>query len=427
MIRIEKLNEMLEAIYNERGISKEILKEAITDSILSACKRKFTNHDNLRAEIDEEGEVKILAKRTVIEEPTNPEIEISLADAQKIDKTLELGGSVDIDVTPHDFGRMAAQTAKQVIIQRIREAEKDKAFEEFSQKQGDLLTGTIQRKEGAAYLINLGRVETLLVPQEQIPGENLRINDHVKLYVTEVKRTSRGPLVMISRNHPGLVEKLFELEVPEIAEKTLEIKGIAREAGRRTKIAIQSNDKNVTAVGTCVGHMGNRIQNIVRELGNNERVDIIEWNANVSAFISNALSPAKISGVSLDEKEKIAKVFVAESQLSLAIGKEGQNVRLASKLTGWKIDIGSDEEAKKAAEAKAAPAPIRSGPAEKIKIHELAKELKIPSKKLIEELKTLKIEVKGATSSISPEEKQKLLQSLKETKKIEETNHGNKE
>jgi len=380
----------LEHIEREKGIKKEILLEAVESAMASAVRK---NIGDKMAEV----EVKI--------DPETGDFKVKV-DGKKVDAM--------------EFGRIAAQTAKQVIIQRIREAEKEKAFEEFSQKQGDLITGTVQRKEGRAYLINLGRTEALLVPQEQIRGETFRIKDHVKLYVTEVKRTPKGPLVMVSRNHPGLVEKLFGLEIPEISQGVLEVKGLAREAGRRTKIAVFSNDKNVTAIGTCVGHMGNRIQNIVRELGN-ERVDIIEWKKDPKAFITNALSPAKITKVNLKEEgeEKLAQVIVPDNQLSLAIGKEGQNVRLASKLTGWKIDISSEEES-------------AGKDSDKSKIHEIAKETGLTSKEIIEKLKALKIEAKAATSSISLEDKQKLLGSLdakedKKSGKKEEPEKGSEE
>ena len=254
-----------------------------------------------------------------------------------------------IDVTPKDFGRLAAQTAKQVIMQRIREAEKELSFDEFTKKQGEIVTGTIQQKEYNGYLVNLGRVEPLLPFSEVEPSEPLRPKDRIKVYVTEVSRTSKGPQILISRTNPGLVKKLFELEIPEIADGTLEIKNVVREAGRRTKIAIESKDPNVSVVGTCVGHMGARIQNIVREMGN-ERIDIIEWRSDPKAFISNALSPAKPVKIELKQEEMSAQVTVPDSQLSLAIGKEGQNVRLASKLTGWKIDIKSDIEKQPAPE-----------------------------------------------------------------------------
>jgi N utilization substance protein A len=318
-MKIEKFSEMLEEIQRERGINKEALLEAIRVSLLSAAKKIFKGEEeeNLEVRISEDGLVSIIHKKDDKEE----------------------------DITPKDFGRLAAQTAKQVIIQRIREAEKEEVFEEFTHKQGELITGVVQRKEYGGYLINLGRVETVLPVSEQIPGEVLQDRSRVKLYVVETRKTPKGPFVMISRSHPSLIIKLFEMEVPEIKEGILEIKSIAREPGKRTKIAVYSNDKKIGAVGTCVGHMGARIQNIVRELGP-ERVDIIEWNKDPKTFITHSLSPAKVSKVETNEEEKSAKVYVPEKELSLAIGKEGQNVRLAVKLTGWKIDILSESEEK---------------------------------------------------------------------------------
>jgi N utilization substance protein A len=317
-MKIEKFHEMLEEIQRERGIHKEALLEAIKASLLSAAKKRFkiiTEEEQFEARISEDGEVRVIQK---------------LPDGE------------EKDVTPKDFGRLAAQTAKQVIIQRIREAEKDEIFEEFSHKQGELITGVIQRREYGGYLVNIGRIETVLAATEQIPGEILKERDRIKLYVAEVKKNAKGPLVVVSRAHPGLIRKLFEMEVPEIKDGILEIKSIAREPGRRTKVAVYSNDKKIGAVGTCVGHMGARIQNIVRELGP-ERVDIVEWSEDPVAYITHALSPAKVAHVEINEAEKTAKVIVPEKELSLAIGKEGQNVRLAVKLTGWKIDITSDE------------------------------------------------------------------------------------
>jgi len=302
------------------------------------------------------------------------------------------------DVTPADFGRFAAQTAKQVILQRLREAEKEDAFEEYAKKQGELVTGTVQRREYGGYLISLGRLETVLSTSEQIPGESLREKDYVKLYLVETKKTPKGPLVVISRSHPNLVRKLFEMEIPEIKEGILEIKGLAREAGRRTKVAIRSNDPNVGAVGTCVGHMGQRIQNIVRELGP-ERIDIVEWSENQKVFITNSLSPAKVQKVELNEAEKSAKVWVPEKELSLAIGKEGQNVRLAVKLTGWKIDLVSAE----------GPKPVVESKRPKMKVHELAKELDLSSNDLINKLREMGYSVKAANSTVPDEAAEKLL------------------
>ena len=390
-MKIERFHEMLEEIQRERGIHKEALLEAIRVSLLSAAKKIYKGveehpEENLEVRISDDGLVRIIHKE----------------------------GEKEKDITPKDFGRLAAQTAKQVIIQRIREAEKDEAYDEFTKKQGELITGIVQRKEYGGYLINLGRLETVLSMAEQIPGETLRDRERVKLYVVETKKTPKGPFVVVSRSHPGLIKKLFEMEVPELKEGILEIKALAREAGKRSKVAVISHDKKIGAVGTCVGHMGARIQNIVRELGP-ERVDIIEWNENPTVFITNALSPAKVSKVSLNEEEHSAKVYVPEKELSLAIGKEGQNVRLAVKLTGWKIDILSEEEAEKevkAAKKKKVKEKVKEEEKvkveKKIKVHELAKELGMMSKELIEKLKETGVEVKAANSAVPEEAAQKL-------------------
>ncbi|MBN3033771.1 MAG: transcription termination/antitermination protein NusA [Candidatus Saganbacteria bacterium] len=379
-MKIEHFNEMLEEIQRERGISKDGLVSAIKASFLSAVKKKFAEGENLECRISDEGEVRIFR---VLEDKEE-------------------------DVTPHDFGRFAAQTAKQVIIQRLREAEKTESFDEYAKKQGELVTGIVQRREFGGYLVNLGRLETILTQAEQIPGELLREKDHVKFYVVEVKKTSKGPLVIISRSHPNLVRKLFEMEVPELKEGVLEIKALAREPGKRTKIAILSRDQNVGAVGACVGHMGQRIQNIIRELGQ-ERIDIVEWNDKPKTYIANALSPAKVQKIELNETDKTARVWVAEKELSLAIGKEGQNVRLAVKLTGWKIDLMSDE-AEKKNEAK---------PISKVKVHELAKELDLASSELIAKLRTMGYSVKAANSSVPQEALEKLRPAKEEEAKPE--------
>jgi len=402
-MKIEGFHEMLEDIQRERGIHKEALLDAVKASLLSAAKKLFKTEEehpeeNLEVRITDDGLVRIIHKE----------------------------GDKERDITPKDFGRLAAQTAKQVIIQRIREAEKDEAYGEFTKKQGELITGVVQRREYGGYLINLGRVETVLSMAEQIPGELLRDRDRVKLYVVEVKKTPKGPFVVVSRSHPGLIKKLFEMEVPELKEGILEIKTLAREAGRRTKIAVFSNDNKIGAVGTCVGHMGARIQNIVRELGS-ERVDIIEWNDNPVKFITNSLSPAKVSKVALDEAGQSARVYVPEKELSLAIGKEGQNVRLAVKLTGWKIDILSESEmekeavrgrggrgkAKEKAKVKEKAevkmeAEDKAKDKAKVKVHELAKKMGIKSKELIEKLNGLGYEAKAATSVVPDEAIKKL-------------------
>jgi N utilization substance protein A len=350
MLKIEGFNRALEEIQKERNVDKKVLTDAVAAALLSASKKKLMHAENLEASVDENGNFVIYAKKTVVMKAKDPLLEISKKDAAKLNKKAKVGDEVKIDVTPSDFGRLAAQTAKQVIIQRIREAEKEGAYEEYIKKQGEILGGIVQRKEMNGYLVNLGKVETLLPFSESIPGENYRPKDRIKVLLVETKKTPKGPVINISRAHPNFLKKLFELEIPEVLNGVIEIKGIVREPGRRAKVAVFSHDKNVKAVGTCIGHMGARIQNIVRELGN-ERIDVIEWSEDPKTYILNALAPAKILKIEVTGAENVARVIVPESQLSLAIGKEGQNVRLAVKLTGWKIDIIS-EEGLKAAEAK---------------------------------------------------------------------------
>ena len=311
MISIGELPLVLSQIERERGIKKEVIIDALKSALLSALRRVFDEKDweSLSVVIDEEsGELKVLKGKK--------------------------------DVTPSDeaFGRLAAQSAKQVIMQRIREAEKNSIFDEFQEKEGSVVTGTVQRIEGRNYLINLGRIEALLFPSEQIFKEKYSLKDRIRVYIKEARKTAKGPVLLISRTHPGLLKYLMETEIPEIHDEVIEIKSIAREPGRRAKVAVYSKDPQIGAVGTCVGHMGQRIQSIVRELSD-ERIDVIEWSEDPKILIANALKPAKIAQINLDEAEKTARVFVSEDQLSLAIGKGGQNIRLASRLTSWHIDV----------------------------------------------------------------------------------------
>lgn len=339
---IPNFKNMLNEIEKDRGIKEIDLINAIKDAMISAYKKRYPTAENLEATISDQGETSILANLVVAKTVADPLVEIALKDAKKENKEAKVGDMVKLNVTPTDFGRLAAQTAKQVIIQRIREAEKEGTFEEYQSKIGTLITGTVQNREHGGYLVNIGRIETFLTFTESMPTETLRAKDKVKLIILDVKKTPKGPMIVVSRSHPDLIRRLFEFEIPEITQGILEIKAIAREAGRRTKVAVASNDKNIGAVGTCVGPMGSRIQNVTRELGP-ERVDIIEWSADDSVFISHSLSPAKVSKVELNKAEKTARVILPEKEFSLAIGKEGQNVRLAAKLTGYKIDIVSEE------------------------------------------------------------------------------------
>ncbi|ERI92910.1 transcription termination factor NusA [Clostridiales bacterium oral taxon 876 str. F0540] len=339
----EEFIEALKEIVKEKGISEDLLFTTIEDALVAAYKKNYTTGSTQNVKVTmnrENGEIHVYAQKNVVSDVENDVEEISLEEAKEINPRYQLEDIVDIEVTPKKFGRVAAQAAKQVVIQRIKEAERSIIYNEFITKEYDIITGTIIRKDKGNVFVDLGRIEAVLGPNEQMAGEIYNFNDKLKLYIVEVKNTTKGAQVVVSRTHPGLVKRLFELEVPEIFDGVVEIKSIAREAGSRTKIAVHSNDENVDAMGSCVGPKGSRVQNIVNEL-KNEKIDIIKWSKLPEQYISNSLSPAKVLDVTLDEENKSAKVIVDDNQLSLAIGKEGQNVRLAAKLTGWKIDIKS--------------------------------------------------------------------------------------
>lgn len=338
----------LKDLGREKGIDEEIILEAIEAALISAYKKNFGSLQNVRVTVDREsGEFKVFARKEVVEEVFNDRSEISLDDAKKIHPNYVLGDIIETEVIPKDFGRIAAQTAKQVVVQRIREEERGMIYNEFSNRESDIVTGTIQRIENKNYFIDLGKIEAILAPTEQIAGEEYEIFDRIKTYIVEVKKSAKGPQIMVSRTHPGLLKRLFELEVPEIQDGIVEIKSVAREAGMRSKIAVYSNDETVDCVGACVGPKGARVQAIVNEL-RGEKIDIVNWSKDPAYYIASALSPAKVVDVQVNETEKKACVIVPDYQLSLAIGKEGQNARLAAKLTGWKIDIKSESQAKEA-------------------------------------------------------------------------------
>ena len=342
------LIDALDAIEKERRIDKEVLIEAIESSLISAYKRNFGSTANVRVHLDREtGEIRVFTSRTVAETVEDPAVQISLEDARAINEYYEIGDNIEKEITPQSFGRIAAQIAKQVVMQRIREAERGVIFEEYIEKEDEVLTAIIQRVEKNSVYVELGRTEGLLSASDMIPGEKYNVNDRIKVYVLEVKRTNKGPQVIVSRTHPGLVKRLFEFEVPEIQEGIVQIKSIAREAGFRTKIAVYSNDDQVDPVGACVGQRGIRVENIVQEL-NGEKIDIIKWSQDPGEFIANALGPARVIMVQINEDEKSSKVVVPDNQLSLASGKEGQNARLAAKLTSWKIDIKSQTQSNQA-------------------------------------------------------------------------------
>ncbi len=338
----------LSTIEKERGINKEILIDAIESALISAYKRNYGTSNNVRVEVNRDtGEVQVFASKTVVEEIENANAEMTLEEAREINKLYQLGDVIEEEAMPKDFGRIAAQTAKQVVVQRIREAERGVIFDEFIEKENELLTAIVQQTDKNGVYVELGRTEGLLPPNETIQGEEYNTNDRLKVYVLEVRKMPKGPQILVSRTHPGLVKRLFELEVPEIQLGTVQIKSIAREAGSRTKIAVASTDPQVDPVGACVGQKGIRVERIVGELFN-EKIDIIEWSGDPAMFIAKALSPARVILVQINENDKAARVIVPDNQLSLAIGREGQNARLAAKLTGWKIDIKSQAQAQDA-------------------------------------------------------------------------------
>ena len=333
----------------ERRVNKDVLFSAIEAALISAYKKNYGKSANVRASIDrDKGEIEVLSRKTVVEEVNDPQCEMTLQEAREIDRRYEVGDLVEVPVTPRDFGRIAAQTAKQVVVQHLREAERGVIYDEYSQKENEILTAIVQRVEPKGVYVELGRTEGILPDSEWMPGEEYHIDDHIKVYVLEVNRTGRemlrGPQVRVSRIHPGLVKRLFEMEVPEIAAGVVQIKSIAREAGSRTKMAVHSTEVTIDPVGACVGPRGNRVEKVVAEL-KNEKIDIIKWSPDPAEFIANALNPAHVLSVFVAENEKACRVVVPDNQLSLAIGKEGQNARLAAKLTGWRIDIKSQSQA----------------------------------------------------------------------------------
>ncbi|MCI6790559.1 MAG: transcription termination factor NusA [Lachnobacterium sp.] len=342
-------NELLEALNileQEKNISKETLLEAIENSLLTACKNHFGKADNVKVVIDPETcEYHCFQEKTVVEEVEDPIEQISLVNAQMINKKYELGDVVQVEVKSKEFGRIATQNAKNVILQKIREEERKVIYDEYNSLEKEVVTGIVQRYVGRNVSINLGKADALLTESEQIKGEVFQPTERIKVYILEVKATSKGPKILVSRTHPELVKRLFESEVAEVREGIVEIKAISREAGSRTKIAVWSNDPDVDPVGACVGMNGARVNAIVNEL-RGEKIDIITWDENPAILIQNALSPAKVISVIADADEKAAKVVVPDYQLSLAIGKEGQNARLAARLTGFKIDIKSETQAR---------------------------------------------------------------------------------
>ena len=335
----------LEELEKEKGIKKEYVLESIETALVTAYKRNFDALENVKVDIDQKtGATHIYSIKEVVKNAKDELTQIGLKDAQKINKTLKVGDTVEIEIVPKDFGRIAAQTAKQVIVQKIREVERDVLFNEYTERKGEIVSGIIQKADKNIVIVDLGRIEGIMLSKELIPTEKYRVNDKIKACIIDVERGLKGaPQVMISRSHPDFVRKLLEFEIPEIYEGLIEIKSVSRDAGSRSKVAVFSPDPNIDPVGSCVGNKGVRIQNVINEL-NGEKIDVIEWDEDPSVFIAAALLPAQILAVDIKEEEKFAEVIVPDDQLSLAIGKAGQNVRLAAKLTNWKIDIKSESQ-----------------------------------------------------------------------------------
>ncbi|SDB10012.1 transcription termination factor NusA [Eubacterium oxidoreducens] len=345
-----ELLKALELLEKEKDISRDTLLEAIENSLIIACKNHFGKSENINVELDvNTGEFHVWAAKTVVEEVEDDVTEISLADAQKIDGKLAVNDVVNIEINSKEFGRIAAMSAKNVITQKIREEERKTIYGIYSEKKDDIITGIVQRKIGTSYSVNLGKADAILSEKEQVKGEVLKPTERIKVYIVDVKDSSKAPKILVSRSHPNLVKRLFESEVTEIRDGIVEIMAISREAGSRTKIAVWSNDDDVDPVGACVGMNGARVNAIVEEL-RGEKIDIINWDENPAMLIQNALSPAKVILVQADSDEKTAKVVVPDYQLSLAIGREGQNARLAARLTKYKIDIKSETQAKESGE-----------------------------------------------------------------------------
>lgn len=345
----EQLLNAVEVLVKAKKVPESVVFSALESVLLTAYKRETGSNANTSVSIDRTtGEYHIYAEKNVVEtvdpESENAASQISVADAKKINPMYEAGDILQIEVTPKNFGRMAAQTAKQVMIQKLREAERGVIYDEFSGREGDVITGTVKWSESRTIFVDLGRVEGILPFTEQTEGESFQPNDKIKCYVKEVRKTTKGPEIILSRTHPGLLKRLFELEVPEIYSGTVEIKSVVREAGSRSKIAVYAMDPTVDPVGACVGPKGQRVQNIVNEL-HGEKIDIVRWDEDPAIYIANALSPAKVVSVSVADEDKASYVIGEDYQLSLAIGKAGQNARLAAKLTGWKIDIKSESQA----------------------------------------------------------------------------------
>ncbi|MFD2682792.1 transcription termination factor NusA [Bacillus seohaeanensis] len=341
-----QLLDALTVLEKEKGISRDVIIEAIEAALVSAYKRNFNQAQNVRVDLNlGTGTMRVFARKEVVDEVFDSRLEISVEDAADINPSYEVGDVVELEVTPKDFGRIAAQTAKQVVTQRVREAERGIIYSEFVDREEDIMTGIVQRQDNRFIYVALGKIEALLPVSEQMPNETYKPHDRIKVFITKVEKTTKGPQIFVSRTHPGLLKRLFEIEVPEIFDGTVEIKSVAREAGDRSKISVHADNPDIDPVGSCVGTKGARVQAIVNEL-KGEKIDIVQWTEDPVTFVANALSPSKVLDVQVDEEGKATRVIVPDYQLSLAIGKRGQNARLAAKLTGWKIDIKSETDAR---------------------------------------------------------------------------------
>ncbi|MFQ3543293.1 transcription termination factor NusA [Halobacillus rhizosphaerae] len=341
-----ELFDAMNYLEKEKGIDKNLLLEALEAALISAYKKNFNSATNVRVDInEEEGNMKVFARKTIVDEVMDPQQEISIEEAKEVNPSYGLEDVIELEVTPMDFGRIAAQAAKQVVTQRVREAERGIIYGEYVDREEDVMTGIIQRKDSRFVYVNLGKIEARLPEGEQMPAESYEVHDRLKVFVTKVENSNKGPHIYVSRTHPGLLKRLFEMEVPEIYDGTVEVKSVAREAGDRSKISVHAEDPEVDPVGSCVGQRGQRVQAIVNEL-KGEKIDIVQWSEDPVEYVSNALSPSKVVEVLVNEDDKATVVIVPDYQLSLAIGKRGQNARLAAKLTGWKIDIKSESEAR---------------------------------------------------------------------------------
>ncbi len=343
-----ELLDALTLLEREKGISRDVIIEAISAALVSAYRRNFNQAQNVRIDLNlGVGTMRVFARKEVVDEVFDHRLEISVEDAQKINPNYQVEDIVEMEVTPKDFGRIAAQTAKQVVTQRVREAERGIIYSEYIDREEDIMTGIVQRQDPKFIYVSLGKIEAILPANEQMPNEHYKAHDRIKVFLTKVEKTTKGPQIFVSRTHPGLLKRLFEIEVPEIYDGTVELKSVAREAGDRSKISVHSDNPEVDPVGSCVGPKGTRVQAVVNEL-KGEKIDIVKWSADPVVFVANALSPSKVLDVIVNEEEKATTVVVPDYQLSLAIGKRGQNARLAAKLTGWKIDIKSETDAREA-------------------------------------------------------------------------------